>query len=152
MSSIKISHCSIFQHFFQFTKAFNFSFKERRKSRKWIFCISFMDACFPKSGYKFLRLHRLKISWGNTQWMCEAENMNKEIWMAINIKAWEAKNGFHSVWSTKHKGWFNMNEHEWSSVNGSRYDYQQKIRNVQGRVWQGIYKHVRLQITMRKEL
>lgn len=76
--------------------------------------------------------------------MCEAENMNKEIQMVINIKVWKAKNGFHSAWSTKHKAWFSMNGCEWSGVNGSQYDYQQKIRNVQGRVWQGIYKHVRL--------
>lgn len=83
--------------------------------------------------------------------MCEEENMNKETWMVMSIKVWEAKNGFHSVWSAKHKAWCSVSGREWSSINGSQYDYQQKIRNVQGRVWQGIYKHVRLQIMMRKE-
>ena len=105
----------------------------------------------PKSSLKFLNAHRLEISWENTQWMFEAENMNKEKWMVMTMKVWKAKNGFHSLWSTQHKAWFSMNGREWSSINGSQYDYQQKIRNVQGRVWQDIYKHVRLQITMSKE-
>ena len=52
--------------------------------------------------------------------MYEAENMDKEIPMVMNIKVWEAKNGFHSVWSAKHKAWFSMSGHEWSSVNESK--------------------------------